>query len=80
MAAPRKVWPIVRPGYGDFDGYPEELWETRAGAVRRCAELNAPWRGTPLDRPGKRPFRVGRALEVQRGILRELTPRTKGAS
>ncbi len=65
-SALRKVWPIVRPGYGDFDGYPEELWETRADAVRRCAELNDPWRGTPLDRPGKRPFRVGRSLEVQR--------------
>jgi len=59
-----KVWPIIRPGYGDFDGYPKELWATRSGAVRRCAELNAPWRGAAFDRPGKRPFRVGRGLEV----------------
>lgn len=63
--AAQKVWPIINPGYGHSDGYPVELWATRAGAVRRCAELNEPWRGTPIDRPGKRPFRVGRSLEVR---------------
>jgi hypothetical protein len=37
------VWIIIRPGYGEHTGTPEEIWGSRAAARRRLRELNEPW-------------------------------------
>lgn len=38
-----RVWLVTRPGYGDFDGMPDEIWTSRKLARDRARELNKPW-------------------------------------
>lgn len=59
-AMKRYVWVIHRPGYGDSDGLPVEIWQSRNAARRRQRQLNEPW-----DYPGcsirfRKPFKLSR--------------------